>query len=156
MLRVSERIVRRMLARSELPGVVIGRQWRLDLDALGARLGRMRRVPPRRNTPPRTEEDRIAALGRELHDLQAALQAVLDRWSPRKAANFDPDAQAVLADVERLARGVEELLEPEHETPGERAGGGARPVAANAIVPRRSRSCRSTFPVAATTRSRPP
>src|SRR5215213_672737 len=69
----------------------------------------------------------MAALGRELNDLQAVLTAVLDRWPRGKAANLDEDAQALLADVERLAQGVEQLLEPEHQTPGERAGGGARP-----------------------------
>src|SRR3954454_13472192 len=69
----------------------------------------------------------MAALGREIHDLQAELQAVLDRWPKGKAAALGEDAKGLLADVQRLAQGVEVLLEPEHETPGERAGGAARP-----------------------------
>lgn len=69
----------------------------------------------------------MAHIGRELIDVQAALQGLLDRWPRGKAASLDPEAQAVLGDADRLLGGIEAMLEPREETPGERAAGAARP-----------------------------
>ena len=69
----------------------------------------------------------MAHIGREWNDLQQALGVLLDRWPRGKAASLDPEAQSLLADADRLLGGIEAMLEPREETPGERAAGAARP-----------------------------
>ena len=47
LLRLSERTIRRLVATGELPGVRVGRQWRIATSDLDARL---LPVPPRHST----------------------------------------------------------------------------------------------------------
>ena len=99
----------------------------------------------------------MTTLGRELNDVRQALADLVDRWPRAKAASLDPEAQHLLAEADRLLGGIDELLEPRYETPGERAGGAARPSAASvsshpASEPRRPRAA---WPMTAA-RRRPP